>query len=73
MFRRRYVNVVKLDNVKDATLAAGLVGAEKINCRSTDRYPVIVALPEHRPYLLAVWRSVQLSDSGLFNIILRVS
>lgn len=68
---KKYLNALILDNVKDATLVAGMEGYGHVNVGMNDIYPVTLVLQKPRRYLEALCRSIRYSRMGLFNCIVK--
>ena len=71
LFKRQiWKNVVILDNEKDAILLSAKEHLGGVN-QELNVYPVTVELPKERGYLSAMFRSVEYSKMGIFNLICR--
>lgn len=67
-----YVNVVQLDNDKDATLIAGKEGSNYVkDAIEHDAFPCRIVIPKIRKYYHAAKKSLEYSKMGIFNVILK--
>lgn len=68
---KKYLTSVMLENVKDATLVAGMEGYGNVNQNMNDIYPVNLVIQKPRRYLSAVLVSLKYSRMGIHNAILK--
>lgn len=68
---KKYLTSVMLENVKDATLVAGMEGYGNVNYGMSDIYPVNLVIQKPRRYLAAVLVSLKYSRMGIHNAILK--
>lgn len=69
--KKKYLTSVMLENVKDATMVAGIEGYGAVNSTMSDIYPVNLIIQKPRTYLGAIIVSLKYSKMGIHNAILR--
>ncbi len=68
--RKRWTNVVLLDNFKDATLIGEAEHIGSVNYyMPEDIFPLNMEMPERRSLFGAIKKSIEYSRMGLYNII----
>ena len=71
MFGKRYRNVVRIENPKDAILVVGMEGQGNVEFYPNDELPTMRVLKKQRMYLSALLRSARYSKMGILNCILK--
>lgn len=69
--KKRYLTSVVLENVKDATLVAGIEGYGNVNYKMSNVFPVTLVIQKPRSWLSAVLVSLKYSKMGIHNAILK--
>lgn len=73
MFRKIYINILRLDNSKDAFLVAGDQGFGNVNLEMNNIYPVNLVLGKKHIYIVALFLSLKYSRMGIYNLIAKDS
>lgn len=69
--KKRYLISVVLENVKDATIVAGIEGYGNVNYGMSDVFPVNLVIQKPRSWLSAVSTSLKYSKMAIHNAILK--
>ena len=75
-FKKRYLNVVLIDNEKDAMLISGMEGYGNVNANEFTNAllrerKVMLTVPNKRTYFGAAMRSLRYSKMGIMNCIIQ--
>ena len=70
--QKRWTNVVLLDSFKDAALIGRTEDLGGINYNLPEEiFPLNMEMPEKRTKIGALWKSMQYSRMGLYNLIVK--